>query len=187
MKLSQIETAKLLPRFAKNDFTTAACHALDEVFRGMAERMDALPLEASAHAISLCRDDELSQLASDLGVLPYYPDLERSLRETLILNAGLWTRRAATPKAVVTMVNTVFSTQSTALFEPDDPSSFRYTIMVDEDIVSDETTHTRLHYCLRTVGHATTTPIIQVNYNVTVTEPIHISSSPVIYEMEAYL
>ena len=187
MRLSQIETARLLPRFARNDFTTAACHALDEVVQALAMRMNALPLEASAHAISLCRDDELSQLAGDLGVLPYYPDLERSVRENLILNAGLWTRRAGTPLSVKAMVNTVFSTDSTTMFESDDPSSFRYTIMVDEDIVSNETTHTRLHYCLRTVSHATTTPVIQVNYNVTVKEPIHISSSPVIYEMEAYL
>ncbi len=187
MKLSQIETAKLLPRFAKSDFVVAACHALDEVFRAMDARLDSLPLEASARAISLCRDDELAQLATDLGVLPYYPDLERSVRENLIRNAGLWTRRAATQKSVTEMVNTVFSTDSTTMFESDDPSSFRYTIMVDEDIVSNATTHTRLHYCLRTVGHATTLPVIQVNYNVTVTEPIHISSSPVIYEMEAYL
>lgn len=187
MKLSQIETARLLPRFARNDFTAAACHALDAVFRGLSERMDSLPLEASAHAISLCRDDELAQLAGDLGVLPYYPDLERPLRETLILNAGLWTRRAATPECVIRMVNTVFGTQSTAIFEPEDPSSFQYTIMVDEDITSSEVTHTRLYYCLRTVGHTTTTPIVQVNYNITVPENVHISSSPVIYEMEAYL
>lgn len=187
MKLSQIETAKLLPRFARNDFTMAACHALDAVFRAMNTRIEALPLEASIHAISLCRNDELAQLAGDLCVLPYYPDLERSVRENLILNAGLWTRRAGTPLSVTAMVNTVFSTDSTTMFESDDPSSFRYTIMVDEDIVSNETTHTRLHYCLRTVSHATTTPVIQVNYKVTVKEPIHISSSPVIYEMEAYL
>ncbi len=187
MKLSQIDSARLLPRFARNDFTKAACHALDEVFRTLSERMDALPLEASAKAISLCRDDELSQLASDLGVLPYYPDLERDLREILILKAGLWTRLAATPKSIIEMVNTVFSTDSTSMFESDDPSSFQYTIMVDEDIVSNETTHKRLHYCLRTVGHATTSPTIQVNYNVIVSEQVHISSSPVIYEMEAYL
>lgn len=187
MKLSQIETAKLLPRFARNDFTMAACHALDAVFRAMNTRIEALPLEASIHAISLCRNDELAQLAGDLGVLPYYPDMERSVRENLILNAGLWTRRAGTPLSVTAMVNTVFSTDSTTMFESDDPSSFRYTIMVDEDIVSNETTHTRLHYCLSTVSHATTTPVIQVNYKVTVKEPIHISSSPVIYEMEAYL
>ena len=187
MKLSQIDTVRLLPRFARNDFTKAACHALDEVFKQLGERCDALPLEASKKAISLCRDDELSQLAVDLGVLPYYPDLERSVRENLILNASLWTRRAGTQKSVVDMVNTVFSTDSTTMFEPEDPTSFRYTIMVDEDIVSNETTHTRLHYCLRTVGHATTTPIIQVNYNVTISENVHVSSSPVIYEMEAYL
>lgn len=187
MRLSQIDTVSLLPRFARNEFTKAACHALDEVFKALSERMDALPLEASAKAISLCRDDELAQLAKDLGVLPYYPDLERDLREKLILNAGLWTRRAATQKCVTAMVNTVFSTDSTAMFESDDPSSFRYTIMVDEDIVSNETTHTRLHYCLRSVGHATTLPVIQVNYNVTITENVHISSSPIIYEMEAYL
>lgn len=187
MKLSQIDTAKLLPRFAKTAFSVAACHAFDAVIGGLATRMDALPLEASRHAISLCRDDELAQLAGDLGVLPYYPDLERPLRETLILNAGLWTRRAATPECVIRMVNTVFGTQSTAIFEPEDPASFQYTIMVDEDITSSEVTHTRLYYCLRTVGHATTTPIVQVNYNVTVSENVHISSSPVIYEMEAYL
>lgn len=187
MRLSKIETHKLLPRFACNAFTLSLCSALDDIVRELSDRIDALPCEASEKAISLCRDDELKELATDLGVLPYYPDLERNVRESLINKACLWTRFSGTRDSLRELVNTVFSTESTEVFEPDDQESFQYVIMVDEDIVSDETTHQRLYYCLRSVNHATTTPTIQVNYNVTVFEPIHISTSPVIYEMEAYL
>ncbi|MBQ8036486.1 MAG: hypothetical protein IJ268_05775, partial [Proteobacteria bacterium] len=100
MLLSECRSFELLPRFARNEFTGSLCGAMDVFIQLLSHRCDALPCEASEGALSACRDDELAQIADDLGVIPYYPDLPRATREDIILQAKLWTRKAGTCEAL---------------------------------------------------------------------------------------
>lgn len=156
MRLSDCRSYKLLPRFAENEFMESLCGAVDELVRGLAARCDALPCENSG--LAACRDDELAQIAEDLGVIPYYPDLPRATRENLIRQAKTWTRYAGTAGAIVAMVNALFDTDSATLDdEQDEP--FCYEISVDGEFSEDvDISLRRYNECLEMLGHTTTTP-----------------------------
>lgn len=158
MLLSDCRSYLLLPRFAQNTFMECLCGAVDELIRRLESRCDALPCENSAPSLAACRDDELAQIADDLGVIPYYPDLPRATRENIILKARTWTRYAGTVGAVIEMVNALLNTDSTSIDDAlSDP--FRYRIEVaDISAVSSEINYKRFGECLKLLGHATTTP-----------------------------
>lgn len=158
MKLYDVKSYSMLPRFAQNAFTESLCAAVDELVGELALRCDALPCETSKDALGVCRDDELAQIAEDLGVIPYYPDLKRETRENLILQAKTWTRYSGTVGAIVAMVNALFDTDSTVV-DDEHSDAFHYVIEVyDNYVESSETSFRRFNECLETIGHTTTTP-----------------------------
>lgn len=158
MLLSDCRSYLLLPRFAQNEFTESLCGAVDELIRRIAERCNALPCENSADALAACRDDELAQIADDLGVIPYYPDLPRATRENIILKAKTWTRYAGTVGAVIEMVNALFNTNHTTIDDALD-DAFNYHIDIEDNFVeSTEVNFKRFNECLEMLGHTTTTP-----------------------------
>ena len=132
------------------------CGAVDELVRALAMRCNALPCENSN--LAACRDDELAQIAEDLGVIPYYPDLPRATRENIILQAKTWTRYAGTSGAIVAMVNALFDTD-TATIDDEQDEPFLYEISVDGEFSEDvEISLRRYNECLEMLGHTTTSP-----------------------------
>ena len=158
MKLYDCRSYSLLPRFARNEFMESLCGAVDALVRVLSVRCDALPCENSASSLATCRDDELAQIADDLGVVPYYPDLPRTTRENQILQAKTWTRYAGTSGAVIAMVNALFDTDSTVI-DDERPDDFHYLIDISDNFVeSTEINFKRFNECLEKIGHTTTTP-----------------------------
>ena len=158
MKLYNCRSDSLLPRFARNAFTESLCGAIDELVRALAVRCDALPCENSAASLAACRDDELAQIAEDLGVVPYYPDLPRTTRETMILQAKTWTRYAGTSGSIIAMVNALFDTDGTVI-DDEQPDAYHYLIDITDNFVgSTEINFRRFNECLEKLGHTTTTP-----------------------------
>ncbi len=158
MKLYDCRSYSLLPRFAQNSFMESLCGAVDELIRRLESRCNALPCENSAASLAACRDDELAQIAYDLGAIPYYPDLPRATRENIILKAKTWTRYAGTVGAVIEMVNALFDTDSTSINDAlDEP--FIYHVNLDDNFIeSTETNFKRFTECLEMLGHTTTKP-----------------------------
>lgn len=158
MRLSDCRSYELLPRFAQNEFMASLCGAIDEVVKHLASRCNALPCETSADALAACRDDELAQIAEDLGVIPYYPELTRSTRENIILQDSLWTRKAGTCEALRVMVNAVFETDATSI-EDDLDEDYHYRVSVGDNFAfSTEIGFRRFNECLEALGHTTTIP-----------------------------
>ena len=158
MLLSDCRSYLLLPRFVQNEFMESLCGAVDELIHELAARCNALPCETSANALTACRDDELAQIADDLGVIPYYPDLPRATRENIILKAKTWTRYAGTVGSVVEMVNALFNTNHTTIDDALD-DAFKYHIDIDDNSVeSTEVNFKRFNECIEMLGHTTTTP-----------------------------
>lgn len=158
MKLSDCRSYSLLPKFARNAFMESLCGAVDELVRTLAARCNALPCENSAASLAVCRDDELAQIADDLGVVPYYPDLPRTTRENQILQAKTWTRYAGTSGSVIAMVNALFDTDNTVI-DDERPDDFHYLIDISDNFVeSTEINFRRFNECLSMLGHTTTTP-----------------------------
>ena len=158
MKLYNCRSYALLPRFAQNEFLESLCSTMDALVAAIATRCDALPCENSRAALAVCRDDELSQIADDLGVVPYYPDLARSTRENIIYQDKLWTRHAGTCDAVAAMVNALFDTE-TATVSDDLETPYLYHVDVTDNFAeSSEVNYKRYHECLESIGHTTTQP-----------------------------
>lgn len=158
MLLSECRSFELLPRFAQNAFIESVCSAIDVLVKSLAHRCDALPCEASEGALSACRDDELAQIADDLGVIPYYPDLPRATREDIILQAKLWTRKAGTCEALRVMVNAVFDTDTTTV-EDDLEKPYHFHISVGDNFAeSSKLNFKRFNECIVSIGHTTTVP-----------------------------
>ncbi len=156
MLLSNIETHKLLPRFAKTPFMTSLCSAIDEVFRHLGERVEALPCDSSLTSLAACRDDELTQIAQDLNVIPYYPDLPRSTRENIIRQSELWTRKSGTNASMIAMVNAIFDVDTTTI--TDNQTLYHYDIDVSGFNDASEISINRIISCLRIIGRASQTP-----------------------------
>ena len=191
MLLSECKSFELLPRFAQNAFIESVCSAIDVLVKAIAHRCDALPCEASAGALAACRDDELSQIADDLGVIPYYPDLPRATREDIILQAKLWTRKAGTCEALRVMVNAVFDTDTTTVEDNLDRDKFpyRYRINIQSDALNNtQTDIDRLNECLEMLGHTTTTPLeMRLNYETDLEQKVIATRAHVTYRYEVTL
>ena len=188
MLLSECRSFELLPRFARNEFMACLCGVMDVLVSALSHRCDALPCEASAKALSACRDDELAQIADDLGVIPYYPDLPRATREDIILQAKLWTRKAGTCEALRVMVNAVFDTDTTTVEDDLDRERFpyRYRINIQSDALNNtQTDIDRLNECLEMLGHTTTTPLeMRMNYHTDLEQKVIATRAHVTYRYE---
>lgn len=189
MRLSDYRSYELLPRFAQNEFMASLCGAIDEVVKHLASRCNALPCETSAGALTACRDDELAQIAEDLGVIPYYPDLKRATRENIILQDSLWTRKAGTCEALRVMVNAVFDTESTVIADDLDNVKFPYTYRITvNEVEGTQTNISRLNECLEMLGHTTTQPFdMHFEYEAELEQKVIATRAHVTYRYEVQL
>lgn len=179
MRLSDIVTSKLLPAFALDDaFIQSMCGTIDMLLHAIDLRLCALPLENSDYALSVCRNDELSQLASDLGVIPYYPDLSREVREDLIKKSALWTWRAGTNETLKTMVDALFGSTGTVVNDRGTSKLAHHYDLSIPDAQYTELSFKRLADCIQRVGHVTATPdAITIKYSADITHSVVVSGN----------
>lgn len=186
MKLSEINTYLFLPDFAKNPYTQALCAAIDTAVIGIAGRLDALPLESSRDALMACRPDELAELASEIGAVPYYPDLPKDNRVDILYKHAEWTRDAATKAAIRDMVALVFDIHGEIVVSDDlDQTKFpcRYEITIDDpNFTGTEINIKRYLQCVSAMGRAATTPIsMAFKYHADFSQKTAITTTKIIY------
>ena len=82
MKLSNIESRKLLPRFASK--IAWLMDALDSIIKPISHRVKSIDAPLTMESIEACTDDELEALYDQYGVAKYYPDLSRQTRNKML-------------------------------------------------------------------------------------------------------
>lgn len=106
MRLSDIHSQELLPRFAKD--ISWIMDALDSVIKEATESVKSLDAPLTLEAIQACTDEELEALYEQYGVAKYYPDLSRSTRDLMLYQMCRIYRYLGTPKALEILCNYIF-------------------------------------------------------------------------------
>ena len=106
MKLSNLESGKLLPRFAAG--SKWACDALDVLVKRVNDRATCIPAPLSMDAIKALNDEELQAYYDQFGLVEYYPDLSRYSRERMLYEASKIWRYLGTPNAILELCRYLF-------------------------------------------------------------------------------
>jgi hypothetical protein len=106
MKLSNIESRKLLPRFASK--IAWLMDALDSIIKPISERVKSIDAPLTLEAIASLTDNELEALYDQYGVAKYYPDLSRSTRDRMLYEMCKIYRYLGTPHAIELLCNYIF-------------------------------------------------------------------------------
>lgn len=106
MKLSDIESRKLLPRFASK--IAWLMDALDSIIKPISERLKSIDAPLTLEAIAALTDEELETLYNQYGVAQYYPDLSRSTRDLMLYEMCKIYRYLGTPHAIELLCNYIF-------------------------------------------------------------------------------
>lgn len=106
MKLSNIESRKLLPRFASK--IAWLMDALDSIIKPISERVKSIDAPLTLEAIAALTDEELEALYDQYGVAQYYPDLSRSTRDLMLYEMCKMYRYLGTPHAIEVLCNYIF-------------------------------------------------------------------------------
>ena len=106
MKLSNIESRKLLPRFASK--IAWLMDALDSIIKPISERVKSIDAPLTLEAIAALTDEELEALYDQYGVAQYYPELSRSTRDLMLYEMCKIYRCLGTPHAIELLCNYIF-------------------------------------------------------------------------------
>lgn len=106
MKLSNIESRKLLPRFASK--IAWLMDALDSIIKPISERVKSIDAPLTLEAIAALTDEELEALYNQYGVAQYYPELSRSTRDLMLYEMCKIYRYLGTPHAIELLCNYIF-------------------------------------------------------------------------------
>lgn len=106
MRLHDIESAVLLPRFAHNaDWEQKA---LDQVVKGVRAKSFAMGAPYTRESISALSDAELQAFYFQYGIAIYYPDLSRETRENMLFELSRVYRSLGTPHSVELLCEYIF-------------------------------------------------------------------------------
>lgn len=106
MKLSDVESKQLLPRFAVN--ISWVMDALDSIIKPISQRVKSIDAPLTMESIEACTDAELEALYDQYGVAKYYPDLSRETRNKMLYEMCRIYRYLGTPKAIEVLCNYIF-------------------------------------------------------------------------------
>jgi len=106
MKLSNIESRKLLPRFASK--IAWLMDALDSIIKPISERVKSIDAPLTLESIAALTDEELEALYEQYGVAKYYPELSRSTRDLMLYEMCKIYRYLGTPHAIELLCNYIF-------------------------------------------------------------------------------
>ena len=106
MRLSNIESRKLLPRFASK--IAWLMDALDSIIKPISARVKSIDAPLTLESIAALTDEELEVLYDQYGVAQYYPELSRSTRDLMLYEMCKIYRYLGTPHAIELLCNYIF-------------------------------------------------------------------------------
>ena len=106
MKLTNINSSQLLPRFAAE--SKWLCDAFDELVKAVNTRTESLPAPLTIESIERLTDEELQAFYEQFGLVIYYPDISRDRRNWLLFQVYKYWVSLGTKKAVETLVQYIF-------------------------------------------------------------------------------
>lgn len=113
MKLSDLESAQLLPRFA--EAYEFACKALDDWMAKRHDFADALSAPWTLEGIAALTDGELQDLYTLYSTADYYPDLPRADRDRFIFEQIVNIRKLGTIEAVKALMRYIYPGMSVTI------------------------------------------------------------------------
>lgn len=113
MKLSELESMRLLPRFAEGyEF---ACNALDEWMKQRVSFKDALESPWTLEGIAALSDDDLQAAYKIYATADYYPDLPRADRNQFLFEQIVNVRKIGTIEAVKALMRYIYPGMSVTI------------------------------------------------------------------------
>lgn len=113
MKLSELESMKLLPRFAEGyEF---ACNALDEWMKQRVSFKDALEAPWTLEGIAALSEDDLQAAYKIYSTADYYPDLPREDRNQFLFEQIVNIRKLGTIEAVKALMRYIYPGMSVTI------------------------------------------------------------------------
>lgn len=113
MKLSELESMKLLPRFAEGyEF---ACNALDEWMKQRVGFKDALESPWTLEGIAALSEDGLQEAYKIYSTADYYPDLPRADRNRFLFEQIVNIRKLGTIEAVKALMRYIYPGMSVTI------------------------------------------------------------------------
>ena len=106
MQIKDINSSVLLPRFASK--TEWVCNALDDVIKSIRVRTDAIDAPLTMESIEVLTDDEIRYYFEQIGVIKYYPDIPRPIKNEILFNLYRLQPRLGTPRTVEILCQYVF-------------------------------------------------------------------------------
>lgn len=122
MRLHDIESAVLLPRFAHS--AEWEQKALDQVVKGVRAKSFAMGAPYTREAISALSDAELQAFYFQYGIANYYPDLSRETRENMLFELARVYRSLGTPHSVELLCEYIFDGADKVVVEIHDNLAF---------------------------------------------------------------
>lgn len=113
MKLSDLESAQLLPRFA--EAYEFACKALDDWMAKRHDFADALSAPWTLEGIAALTDGELQELYTLYSTADYYPDLPRADRNRFLFEQIVNVRKLGTIEAVKALMRYIYPGMSVTI------------------------------------------------------------------------
>lgn len=106
MKLNDIQSKALLPRFA-NSYTWVQ-NAFDIIVKKVFERAKSIDAPLTMESIQALNETELQALYEQYGIAEYYPDLSRETRDNMLYEMCRIYRYLGTPKAIEILCKYIF-------------------------------------------------------------------------------
>lgn len=171
MRLSDINTLRLFPRFSKsNRFIVSLCGTMDYIIKSISDRLDTLPLNAGGYdTLQKCRIDEIAELASECINAPFYPDVSREDLEQMVYAVPWWTWQTGTREVFEYALAYAFQTGSVSIEEYSGKKKHHFGVFVG-DSESSELGFKRCTDVIRGNCHVTATPdfiTVESRYKIT--------------------
>lgn len=133
MKLSDIESKQLLPRFAAD--ISWLMNAFDSIIKPICERVKSIDAPLTLESIQACTDEELEALYDQYGVAQYYPDLSRETRDLMLFEMVKIYRYLGTPKAIEILCKYIFDNNPIVVKVLDNLAFNDDGVLIDESLL----------------------------------------------------
>lgn len=106
MQIKDIKSSELLPRFA--DQIAWIQESFDKICKSIDDRIPAIDAPLTMASIEALTDSEIQYFFDSIGIIKYYPDISRSIQNTILYNLYKLQRYAGTPRVVELLCQYIF-------------------------------------------------------------------------------
>lgn len=133
MKLNDIQSRQLLPRFARD--IQWIQNAFDAIVKIAANRSISIDAPLTLEAIAALTDEELEAYYKQYGVVEYYPELARETRNNMLYWLSRMYRYLGTPEAITRLCRYVYDEVSIIANVQDNLAFDDAGNLIDEDLL----------------------------------------------------